>query len=749
MTDAPKVPSTLSLLWTLVWHPVKLRRQLHSLGIYEPNTAGLRLWLNALRRRHLEVQYFRRMVFLMGIVTPLTAFILAIVIGAKTPDFRVEWVELGVGIAVGLIGGMICTSFVSMALGLTWAIAWAAATGILGGVETHVVDWAIAFGIGWSFCLNVGFGIASGKPLNLGSCIGAGVISGILFGMVQNVFSTMDLWADTLLGLLAGFIFIASILRVFSYPLEVALELILYSLQKFLRIPSLKFSPVFQQGLSYFPYPFLSRHIVLAAQQDPTIVHRALDACKLTPGQQASGREALSRLQALELEHQAKQKNFAPVTELQGDWLPGVEGANQYLLGFREAARYLLAATNANIPYHQLQHLMRAKRVLISLENQLIASPSPQADSLEEALQIWKDATTDLYKAAQTASVSQVPNPFRVEPLTPDRGREVFRGRDDLVRRIETLLVDPAQSASIALLGPRRCGKTSLLRMLPTLLPDALCIFFDLQDNPVNSPAAFFEALVRQAQAQANRDRRLTLPPLPPGDPFEAGSQWFKSLEDLDGDYRILICIDEFEELENLFPGEKRELLQLMGLFRATIQHQRRLKLLVSGAAPFDELGDLWNKHFVNVREVKIGYLEQAVSRDLLLHPLPDFPGDVMSEPIADTIFQRTGGLPYLLQLYASLLITYLNDQKRRQARMGDLPIVEDEVLTQASYYLRHTFESAPAEAKPALTAIALDRSIEISVRTRRWLRQRWLLTEQDQLWVPVLGTWLREEMEL
>jgi hypothetical protein len=33
---------------------------------------------------------------------------------------------------------------------------------------------------------------------------------------------------------------------------------------------------------------------------------------------------------------------------------------------------------------------------------------------------------------------------------------------------------------------------------------------------------------------------------------------------------RILISIDEFERLESLFPGDRRELMRLMGLFRAT-----------------------------------------------------------------------------------------------------------------------------------------------------------------------------------
>jgi predicted AAA+ superfamily ATPase len=49
----------------------------------------------------------------------------------------------------------------------------------------------------------------------------------------------------------------------------------------------------------------------------------------------------------------------------------------------------------------------------------------------------------------------------------------------------ESILGDPAQGAALALIGPRRCGKTSLLNMLPLKLPDALVVFFDTQNNPI------------------------------------------------------------------------------------------------------------------------------------------------------------------------------------------------------------------------------------------------------------------------
>lgn len=264
----------------------------------------------------------------------------------------------------------------------------------------------------------------------------------------------------------------------------------------------------------------------------------------------------------------------------------------------------------------------------------------------------------------------------------------------------------------------------------------------------MDSPTAFRRALAQHTCAQAHRDRRLTLPALPEGAPFEAASQWLQHLEDLPGGQRILFCLDEFERLEDLFPGSQRELLQFMGLLRATIQHRRRVRLLVSGAAPFDELSALWHDHFINVREVRLGYLDGDTSRALLQQPIADFPAEAIPRAVADTIVTRTAGQPFLLQLYGSLLVTLLNDSQRRQVCQSDVATIEPLALEQAASYFRHTVEAAPPAARAALEALAWEQSVTLAPPTRRWLRRRLLLSEDDRLLIPVLGTWIRQETE-
>ncbi|MGH9962096.1 MAG: hypothetical protein ACREBC_34030, partial [Pyrinomonadaceae bacterium] len=99
------------------------------------------------------------------------------------------------------------------------------------------------------------------------------------------------------------------------------------------------------------------------------------------------------------------------------------------------------------------------------------------------------------------------------------------------------------------------------------------------------------------------------------------------------------------------------------------------------------------NDHFINLREIRIGHLSPNTSVQLLTRPIPKFPDQAIPEQVAEEIFMRTGGHPYLLQLYGSLLVTCLNHQKRGSATLEDIGTVEDEVLS--LLFPRHLHQSA------------------------------------------------------
>jgi hypothetical protein len=227
-------------------------------------------------------------------------------------------------------------------------------------------------------------------------------------------------------------------------------------------------------------------------------------------------------------------------------------------------------------------------------------------------------------------------------------------------------------------------------------------VFFDLQAHPVASVGAFWNKLAEQALIQAKLYRRAELPKLPDGPPMEAAAEWLAKLDQLPNGRRVLIAIDEFERLQDLFPGSKRELLQLMGLFRATIQHRRGVRLLLSGAAPFDEIDGVWDDHFISARQIKLPFLDLPTTAELLTRPAPDFPSDAIPEDVAHEVYRRTGGQPYLVQVFGSLLVSLLNDGKRKTAAVADVQAVEGRAMEWAESYFRDTYKSAPTVAHDA-----------------------------------------------
>lgn len=411
------------------------------------------------------------------------------------------------------------------------------------------------------------------------------------------------------------------------------------------------------------------------------------------------------------------------------------------------------AAYHASTPHHKLRHLEAANLLLQQLPNHIkpgsIYSIQEQTTDLIQS--IWGQELNIRLQQARIEAANSLPNIFLTQPLNPEDGPELFLGREPLIRQLETILADPAQRNSIAVLGPRRCGKSSLLRMLPLKLPDAVPIFFDLQDNPASTPAQFYAAIASRVAEQARRERDLTqLPTLAPNPDITAFDNWLKQLDDALGQRRLLLCIDEFERLPDLFPdttGARRDLLQFMGLLRATVQHRRNIRLLVAGVAPFDELDStLWSDHFINLRELRVEHLDEASAVQLLSAPIPEL--RAISPELARQVYARTGGQPLLLQLYGLMLVDRLNADRRTQATPEDLTEVDAQLREggNAVNHFRNLYSSAPPQAQHALLALAHGEPVTLSPATQRYLLRRCLITREGQPRIPVFFDWVRAE---
>ena len=102
----------------------------------------------------------------------------------------------------------------------------------------------------------------------------------------------------------------------------------------------------------------------------------------------------------------------------------------------------------------------------------------------------------------------------------------------------------------------------------------------------------------------------------------------------------------ETQRLDGEKPETKQQLVQLMGL-RATIQHRRRVRLLVAGNSTFEEFGPLGNDSFISARELRLEPLECDVPIGLMRQPISvceglfDEPDDAVPQEAAEAIVDR------------------------------------------------------------------------------------------------------------
>lgn len=345
-----------------------------------------------------------------------------------------------------------------------------------------------------------------------------------------------------------------------------------------------------------------------------------------------------------------------------------------------------------------------------------------------------------------------LPNPYSYTALplgTDEEDAAVFLGREGVIAELQKLLTHP--QVALGILGPRRVGKSSLLRRLPVELPGDVFVYFDLQDNPVNSPEDFLAALDKRfAEAVARLPvAQRDLPRL--GERTIPGvAEWFEKLDQVLS-RRVVFCFDEYERVESLWPGDQRSLLQFLGLLRATIQHRKWVRVLIAGASSPEELGRLWTDHFISVQEVRLDFLTREQTLTLLCQDKPGFPGPAaLPLEIGGRIYDLTAGQPYLTQLFGFLLVEHLNAGFRRLAKGDDIEATRLETPGRAGNYLgdeRLACEQRSPETLAALKRLARGLPPECDGPTRRWLRLRGMMTEANTLRVPLFGDYLRRRM--
>ncbi|WP_133512143.1 AAA family ATPase [Candidatus Thiosymbion oneisti] len=291
-----------------------------------------------------------------------------------------------------------------------------------------------------------------------------------------------------------------------------------------------------------------------------------------------------------------------------------------------------------------------------------------------EALDAWRSEAAKALHRIEDQAASQesiAVNRYRTgTPLRPGDDQAVFFGREDLRQNLAREIMTAAEMPLFLILGQRRVGKTSLLNFLPELLGSGFVVVTqDLQDGRVESVPAWLADLRRLIADKLERDDGDWTPP----------DQWLAAWRELrewlegigaDGGRKLILALDEFEELHGYLAQEPEQGRRLLAAIRSFSQHQNRVVLLFVGATPLSELRDPdWSRYFVQTQLFRVDYLARDDALRLITEPVPlRYPAAV-----TERLFVLTQGHPDLLQRLCGQLVSIANKKGRQAMSMADL----------------------------------------------------------------------------
>ncbi len=274
----------------LLWLPVDLHYRLHGAGIRSPGGRVGQLWREQSEGSRAAGLYARRMLLLLLVVSPLVTVALGVAVHS-----------LGLSLEPGWWVSAVLCSLMGLFLALSSGLAAGTLMGVLASQATLVGLHAVVAG---SFGPRMGgvAGIIMGGCLGLvgGMCAGSiGALSrgkGLSINRVQVGAIVLSLVPMVVWGMgkewhfggaVAASALVAYLVAAFRlqiFLVESLVQTAAFAMERWVGLPTLRWSPVVHHNLSYLPYPFLREHMMLAARSRPQEVLEVANACLKSPG---------------------------------------------------------------------------------------------------------------------------------------------------------------------------------------------------------------------------------------------------------------------------------------------------------------------------------------------------------------------------------------------------------------------------------------------------------------------------------
>jgi hypothetical protein len=317
---------------------------------------------------------------------------------------------------------------------------------IVGVATGGIICGEVGSAVGWK--IGVAFIFVSVGYERTGTDLAILVALSIAFSMAINDAVAFG-WAF-------GISFVFSVLRIYFWLPELLWTLCL----KFVpssRASRLRFLPPQFDQLIYLPLPFLPGFIAAAYQENQAAARQTISYLISSTNQQKTAGKAMLLIAAESFSRCGSAKEIAAV-RAQLDWLPA-ELAGK-ITDCLELSQDTAAALEASTPYRKEKRIGQVLKKLEQLRRGLAFASAREATALGSVLDHWlrllETEQRVLREAARRSEeIPQVylPGP----PLEPDKAGSLFKGRRDLFRQIESLILS-AQPPTLVLHGGRRSG---------------------------------------------------------------------------------------------------------------------------------------------------------------------------------------------------------------------------------------------------------------------------------------------------
>jgi penicillin-binding protein 1A len=284
-------------------------------------------------------------------------------------------------------------------------------------------------------------------------------------------------------------------------------------------------------------------------------------------------------------------------------------------------------------------------------------------------------------------------------PRPPVHASSDFVGRGDILTEILRLLAD-GETAGVLLVGPRRIGKTSLLRNLARRLETDdgfLPVYLDPGSaGPGPAPAVLRRLFRRLARELGMPDLAETNPD-PDGFPAELGRRISFRAESPASTGRPILLLDEPA------PGDGRDGARAAreihrGFLRFLRAAGPRIAAVVAAGNRADDLENLGNDLPERFPAVRIGCLT-APETERLVRGSEGKTGLVWTDAGIAAILDQTGGHPY----FVHLLCRAVREGNRARATDDPAPAATTEI---AAEDIRSALPRTFSEVDPALNAL-------------------------------------------